>query len=93
MVAKNTGNLFIRYLPTDNVYVETGVTYMGSQYTGITNVIKIPGFNRLDAAVGYKNERWGVTAAVNNLTNKSYWRSVAMPGTPRNFLVRLNYEF
>ncbi|WEV49741.1 TonB-dependent siderophore receptor [Acinetobacter sp. ESL0695] len=93
LVAKNTGNLFIRYLPTDNVYVETGVTYMGSQYTGITNVIKIPGFNRLDAAVGYKNERWGVTAAVNNLTNKSYWRSVAMPGTPRNFLVRLNYEF
>ena len=33
------------------------------------------------------------TIAVNNLTDKEYWRSNAMPGTPRNYLFRLNYFF
>ncbi|EPU4446073.1 ferric siderophore receptor protein, partial [Acinetobacter baumannii] len=27
------------------------------------------------------------------LTNKEYWRSDSMPGTPRNVLLRLNYQF
>ncbi|EPC9575507.1 ferric siderophore receptor protein, partial [Acinetobacter baumannii] len=26
-------------------------------------------------------------------TNKEYWRSDSMPGTPRNVLLRLNYQF
>ncbi|MGE8643063.1 TonB-dependent receptor [Acinetobacter vivianii] len=93
--AKNTGNLFIRYLPLDNVYTEIGATYNGSFYTNISNNpdTKIDGWTRFDAAVGYKGEHWGATLAVSNLTDKVYWRSNTMPGTPRNFLVRLNYQF
>ncbi|MEB3766155.1 TonB-dependent siderophore receptor [Acinetobacter sp. MD2] len=97
-VSKNTGNLFVRYLPTENIYLETGVTYQGSFYSypngNLSRTpVKIDGFNRMDAAVGYKNEHWGMTLAVNNLTNKEYWRSDSMPGTPRNYLLRLNYQF
>ncbi|EPF87773.1 ligand-gated channel protein [Acinetobacter gyllenbergii] len=93
--AKNTGNLFIRYLPLDNIYTEIGATYNGSFYTNISNNpdTKIDGWTRFDAAVGYKGEHWGATLAVSNLTDKVYWRSNTMPGTPRNFLVRLNYQF
>ncbi len=36
------------------------------------------GFNRVDAAIGYSAEPWNVTLAVNNLTNKEYWRSDSM---------------
>ncbi|MDR7016368.1 TonB-dependent siderophore receptor [Acinetobacter sp. 3657] len=94
-VAKNTGNLFIRYLPVENIYTEVGTTYNGSLYTNISNNpdTKLDGWMRLDAAVGYKGEHWGATLAVSNLTDKVYWRSNTMPGTPRNFLVRLNYQF
>ncbi|MEB6478386.1 TonB-dependent receptor [Acinetobacter vivianii] len=92
-VSENTGNLFIRYLPTEKVYGELGATYVGSFYTNDANTAKIEGWTRLDAAIGYKDERWGATVAVNNITDKEYWRDPTMPGTPRNFLVRLNYQF
>ncbi|WP_151982117.1 TonB-dependent receptor [Acinetobacter guerrae] len=92
-ISENTGNLFIRYLPVERVYAEVGGTYVGSFYTADNNLSKIDGWTRLDAALGYKDEHWGITFAVNNLTDKEYWRSNSMPGTPRNYLVRLNYQF
>lgn len=91
--SKNTGNLFVRYLPTEQLYGEVGVTHVGSYYTNVNNQIAVDGFNRVDAAIGYSANPWNITLAVNNLTNKEYWRSESMPGTPRNFLVRLNYQF
>ncbi|KOA12891.1 ligand-gated channel protein, partial [Acinetobacter baumannii] len=35
--SKNTGNLFVRYLPTEQWYTEVGVTYVGSYYPNINN--------------------------------------------------------
>ncbi|WP_171263464.1 TonB-dependent siderophore receptor [Acinetobacter silvestris] len=92
-ISENTGNLFVRYLPTQNWYGEMGATYVGSYYTSDKNTTKMPDFTRLDTAIGYKDDTWGVTIAVNNLTNKEYWRSSSMPGTPRNYLLRVNYFF
>ncbi len=91
--SKNTGNLFVRYLPTEQWYTEVGVTYVGSYYPNINNQVKMEGVIRVDAAIGYSADPWNVTLAVNNLTNKEYWRSDSMPGTPRNVLLRLNYQF
>lgn len=92
-IAKHTGNLFVRYLPTEQIYAEAGATYVGDFYTSLDNTTKIDGFTRLDAALGFKNDNWSITLAANNLTNKNYWRSSAMPGTPRNYLLRVNYLF
>jgi iron complex outermembrane receptor protein len=92
-VAKHTGNLFFRYLATEQWYAEIGATYMGSFYTSDENTTKMPNWTRLDAAIGFKNQHWGATLAVNNLTDKEYWRSSSMPGTPRNYLFRINYYF
>ncbi|WP_287912184.1 TonB-dependent siderophore receptor [Acinetobacter sp.] len=92
-ISENTGNLFVRYLPTEKWYGEVGATYVGSYYTTDKNLTKMPDWTRVDAAVGYKDDRWGATFAVNNLTDKEYWRSNAMPGTPRNYLFRVNYYF
>ena len=38
--SKNTGNLFVRYLPTEQWYTEVGVTYVGSYYSNINNQVK-----------------------------------------------------
>lgn len=92
-ISENTGNLFVRYLPTEKWYGEVGATYIGSYYTTDKNLIKMPDWTRVDAAVGYKDDKWGATFAVNNLTDKEYWRSDSMPGTPRNYLFRVNYYF
>lgn len=92
-VSKNTGNLFVRYLPLDNLYTELGYTYVGSYYGNKENTQKAAGFERIDAAIGYKNNTWSASFAVNNLTDEKYWRSTSMPGTPRNYLFRMNYYF
>ncbi|MDA0695023.1 TonB-dependent siderophore receptor [Acinetobacter venetianus] len=97
-VPKHTGNLFVRYLPTDKIYTEVGATYVGDATVYArgnldNDPMSFDGFTRVDAAIGYSADPWNVTIAVNNLTNKEYWRSASMPGTPRNFLVRLNYQF
>lgn len=93
LTSKNTGNLFVRYLPTDNLYVESGVTYASSFYNNVANEYKVKSFSRMDAAIGYSHAPWNVTLAINNVTNRKYWRSLDLPGTPRSALVRFNYQF
>ncbi len=44
--SKNTGNLFVRYLPTEQWYTEVGVTYVGSYYPNINNQVSVHDKNR-----------------------------------------------
>ena len=92
-ISKHTANLFVRYLATEKVYGEVGATHVSPFYTTRENTTEIDGWTRFDAAVGYKDDRWGLSFSVNNLTDKEYWRSNSMPGMPRNYLLRMNYQF
>lgn len=92
-ISKHNANIFVRYLPTDKIYTEVGATYVSPFFTTDKNTTEIEGWTRFDAALGYKDEHWGMSIAVNNLSNKEYWRSSSMPGMPRNVLFRMNYTF
>ena len=92
-ISKHSGSLFLRYLPTEKLYGEVGATYVGPFYTSDANTTEIDGWTRYDTAIGYKDDRWGLSFAVSNLMDKEYWRSNSMPGMPRNYLLRMNYEF
>ncbi|UXN37899.1 TonB-dependent receptor [Avibacterium paragallinarum] len=89
-----TSNLFVRYVPTEKLYLETGVTHLGKRYyfNGNQQTI-LPSFTRVDAMVGYNLNPVNITFAVSNLLNKTYWRSDSMPGNPRSFNLRLTYMF
>lgn len=93
LTSKNTGNLFVRYLPIENIYIESGVTYAGNFYNNIANDYKVKGFTRMDAALGYSHAPWNFTLAINNVTNRKYWRSLDLPGASRSVLARINYQF
>ncbi|WP_107928701.1 TonB-dependent receptor [Neisseria animaloris] len=90
-----TGNLFVRHTPTQNFYGELGVTGTGKRYYYANNGsdAHIPGFARVDALAGWNRKNLNLTLAVNNLLNQKYWRSDAMPGTPRGVTARVNYSF
>ncbi|MGB2065008.1 MAG: TonB-dependent receptor, partial [Marinomonas gallaica] len=92
-VPRHTGNLFLRYLPTESSYTEIGVTHVGDTWTNSDNTNKLEGFNRVDAAVGYNIGAWRTSLAITNLLDKEYWRSSSMPGTPRSVLARVSYKF
>lgn len=91
--AKRNGNLFVRYAPAGAWYGEVGVTHTSLRYTNALNTAIVPGYTRWDALVGWRAAPWTVTLAVSNLLDKEYWRSNAMPGAPRSFLVSANYQF
>lgn len=91
--AKRNGNLFVRYVPTENWYGEIGATYTSARYLDLVNNAEMPGYTRWDALIGWRGAPWTVTAAVSNLFDKEYWRSTSMPGAPRSFLLSTNYQF
>lgn len=88
------GNIFVRYTPNDNVYGEIGVTRLGTRYllSGTTQTY-LPGFNRVDAMIGWNHKQWNATLAISNLFDKEYWRSTAMPGSPRAVTAKVGYSF
>ena len=90
-----TGNVFVRYTPTQNLYGEVGVTGTGKRYnyTNRGEAAHLPGFARVDALVGWNYKQLNMTLGVANLLNQKYWRSEAMPGNPRSVTARLNYSF
>jgi len=90
---KETGNLFVRYVPSDSWYFETGITHVGEQWTSQSFTSGLDSYSRVDAAIGYSINAINITLAVSNLTDKEYWRSSGMPGSPRNVLLRANYMF
>ncbi len=91
--ARRNGSLFVRYAPAGAWYGELGATHTSERYTNAANTAVVPGYTRWDALIGWRAAPWTVTLAVSNLFDKEYWRSNAMPGAPRSFLVSANYQF
>ena len=89
-----SSNFFVRYAPRP-WYAEVGVTHLGKRYyyNSQNKENPLPGFTRLDAMIGYTHAGWTFTAAVQNVLDKTYWRSSAMPGSPRAITVKAAYEF
>ncbi|MFT3721459.1 MAG: TonB-dependent siderophore receptor [Pseudorhodoferax sp.] len=91
--AKRNGNVFLRYAPPGPWYGEIGVTHTSARWLNAANTSELPGYTRWDAMLGWRSAPWTVTAAVSNLFDAEYWRSSAMPGAPRSFLLSANYQF
>ncbi len=83
----------MRYAPPGSWYGEVGVTRSGRRWADADNTVEMPGYTRWDAMLGWRSAPWTVTLAVTNLTDRQYWRSNAMPGTPRSALLTANYQF
>lgn len=93
--ARLNGNVFLRYAPNP-WFAEVGLTRVGARYYYLNNnpnAQSLPSFTRLDAMVGYSAAPWTFTLAVNNVLDKEYWRSSAMPGSPRAITFKAAYEF
>lgn len=91
--ADRNGSLFLRHAPAGPWYAEIGLTHSSGRWIDAANTERLPGYTRWDALVGWRSGAWTATLAVSNLFDKQYWRSAAMPGTPRSFLLSANYQF
>lgn len=75
-----------------------GVLLSGGQFALSDNAVRLPGYGRVDAALGYRGKRYEVRFKLNNVGNARYYESAInnvqiQPGAPRNASVTLTTRF
>ncbi|WP_416152052.1 TonB-dependent receptor domain-containing protein [Pseudomonas sp. Bout1] len=79
-------------------YAETGLTLVGERYADNANTVALPGYGRWDALAGFRQKEWDVRAALNNISDKTYYASATSAaqiqfGDPRSLVVTGTYSF
>ena len=97
-VAQRNGSLFLTWKPEQGWYAETGLTFVGQRYADHLNTTTLPGYGRWDALLGYRQKDWDLSAALDNISDKTYYASATgafqiQPGAPRNLVVSATYRF
>lgn len=97
-VAKHNGSLFLTWKPEMGWYAETGLTLVGQRYADNLNTVVLPGYGRWDALAGFRQKDWDLRAALNNISDKTYYSSATsaaqiQPGEPRSLVVTGTYSF
>ncbi len=97
-VAKRNGSLFLTWKPEQGWYAETGLTLVGNRFADNQNTTVLPGYGRWDALAGFRQKDWDLRAALNNLTDRTYYSSATSAGQirvgePRNLVVTGTYRF
>ncbi|RZJ61441.1 MAG: TonB-dependent siderophore receptor [Acidovorax sp.] len=77
-----------------------GVNYVGARFTSLTNLVTLPGYTTLDAALQYTLGPWDLDVNIKNLANRKYYVSshgsndnLILPGSPRAVQVTLRTRF
>jgi catecholate siderophore receptor len=92
-------SLWNRYDVTDRLGLGLGVIYQGKRYAALDNLVQLPSFTRVDAAVFFAvTDKVGVQLNVENLFDEGYIinsnsNNNLSPGSPRAFRVGLNAKF
>jgi len=96
-VPRHSGSLWLRYDPgagSSGAYWGAGLRAAGAR---ASYGYRIPGYVVLDAALGYRHDRWDLALNVRNLFDHDYFagglaRAVAL-GDPRALSLRLRYTY
>jgi len=99
LVPRHSFSLWSRYDVTKQVGVGLGIIARSKSYATISNLVKLPGYARLDGALYYKLPR-GAEAQVNveNILGAHYFPTAnadnnIAPGAPRTVKATVGYRF
>ncbi|WP_347903271.1 TonB-dependent siderophore receptor [Pseudomonas purpurea] len=97
-VAKHNASVFLTWKPEMGWYAETGLTLVGDRFADNANTTVLPGYGRWDALAGFRQKDWDLRAALNNITDHTYYASSTsafqiQPGAPRSLVVTGTYSF
>ncbi len=77
-----------------------GLQHVGARFTSVSNLVTLPAYTTLDAALQYTLGAWGLDVNLKNLTNRKYYVSshgshdnLILPGSPRALQVTLRRQF
>ncbi len=74
-----------------------GVTHKSDAYADSLNLLKVPSYTTLDAAISYRQPRWEAVVNLKNLTDANYYTNPtftgALPGEPLSVYGSLRFNF
>jgi len=97
---RHMATLWVTYKPVEHWEIGGGPIYMSARYPATDNVVRVPGYVRVDAMAAYHAKRYDVQLNLLNITNKLYYDQLiasdggrAVPGIGRTLLATFNYRF
>lgn len=98
-VPEHAASLWTRYNPVPQLGVAAGVIYQGKRYASTDNLVSMPGYTRVDAALYYTvSEKVTFQVNVENLFNERYFlfansNTNITPGSPTAVKAGFNARF
>lgn len=99
LTPRNSANLWLVRSLTQEWRLGLGANYLDERYTALDNVVVMPGYTTVDAALLYNLPQWDMALHLRNVFDKDYYASahgsvdLITPGAPRSLEVSANYRF
>ncbi|MGE5646901.1 MAG: TonB-dependent siderophore receptor [Acidobacteriota bacterium] len=98
LVPKRSGSLWGTYFWQNGFGIGGGVFQASRRFAANDNLVALPGYVRIDAALFYRARRWGATLNLRNLLNRRYYETAytnaqIYPGAPVNGLLAMHYRW
>lgn len=84
----------------DGLRLGGGVNYVGARFASLSNLVTLPGYVTLDAALQYRKNDWELDVNLKNLANRTYYVSshgssdnLILPGSPRALQLTVRRHF
>jgi iron complex outermembrane receptor protein len=95
------GGLWTTYTVQSGVFEGLGVgggLHFVTERNTFAESLQLPGYTIADATAFYTVNNFKITATVNNVLDETYWKGGynygrIFPGTPRQFLMKVGYQF
>ncbi len=94
----HSANLWSTYNFGSGFGLGAGVTYAADRFTANDNLVVMPGYVRIDAALFWRAQHYEASLNLRNLTNGTYYETAhgtytIMPGAPANGLLTMRYRW
>lgn len=99
LTPRTSANLWLVRSLTETWRVGMGANYVDERYTSLDNVVVMPSYTTVDAALLYNQPKWDMALRLRNVFDRDYYASahgsvdLVTPGAPRTLELSTNYRF
>ncbi|TBN47142.1 TonB-dependent siderophore receptor [Pseudomonas sp. BGI-2] len=99
LTPRHSANLWLVRSLTQTWRLGMGANYVDDRYTALDNVVVMPAYTTVDAALLYNQPKWDMALRLRNVFDKDYYASahgsvdLITPGAPRTLELSTNYRF
>ncbi|MFK0090465.1 TonB-dependent receptor [Pseudomonas sp. NPDC090755] len=99
LTPRTSANLWLVRSLTETWRVGMGANYVDERYTALDNVVVMPSYTTVDAALLYNQPKWDAALRLRNVFDRDYYASahgsvdLITPGAPRTLELSTNFRF